>query len=476
MIDSFSALALADPLLRTLDSQGYRQPTPIQAAAIPPLLDGRDLLGIAQTGTGKTAAFALPVLQRLMGLKGAVGQKKVRVLILAPTRELAQQIFQSIGVYGSHLALRRTVVFGGAPIGKQAKILKKGVDVLVATPGRLLDLMRQDYVDIGQVCTFVLDEADRMLDMGFIHDVNTIHQAQSGKQQTIMFSATMPRTVEKLAGRLLKNPQRVKVTPKYMASERVAQKVMFVAKNNKRQLLLQMLKQTDGLKRALVFSRTKYGADNLATYLRQNGLKANALHGEKRQFVRKRILDDFKFGKGKFLIATDVVARGIDVSGLTHVVNFDVPTDPESYVHRIGRTGRAGEEGVAMALCSPEEITDLRRIEKLLGRSIEVDAAHAWHMDLSKAGFARPIRKNSKNANNRRAKTQKSKRSNRHNAKMDSGNTTKHIGDKKAHFRKSEKAQAVPSNQAIANNRPKRSKKAQPSKIKPPRPRQKNAA
>ena len=375
----FAGLELAQPLLRAISDEGYTAPTPIQAKAIPPLLDGRDLLGVAQTGTGKTAAFALPLLHRLTQNGSKLQPIKPRALILAPTRELASQIGDSLRSYSRHMALRSTVVFGGVSIKPQIKALANGVHVLVATPGRLLDLMNQGKVRLDGVETYILDEADRMLDMGFIRDVKKITAAVPRRRQTALFSATMPKSVQGLADSLLIDSVRVEVTPAASTPEKVKQRVLFVAKDKKRALLGELMVDTDK-SRVLIFTRTKHGANRVAKHLEQIGVEAAAIHGNKSQGARERALKNFRNGRLRALVATDIAARGIDVDGISHVINFDLPIEPESYVHRIGRTARAGATGIAISFCDPEECAYLAGIEKVIRHAVPVDEDHPFHL------------------------------------------------------------------------------------------------
>jgi superfamily II DNA/RNA helicase len=356
---------LAEQINRALVEQEYVTPTPIQAQAIPVLLTGRDLIGIAQTGTGKTAAFALPILNRLAKLRIPLEPKTCRVLVLSPTRELSGQIVDSFKAYGKFLHLRVALAIGGVSIGGQARALNGGVDVLVATPGRLLDLMQQNALRLKNVEVLVLDEADRMLDMGFIRDIRKIVAKLPTERQTLLFSATMPQDIAELAKQILKNPASVSVTPVSSTVERIAQRVIHVDRGAKLQQLIEILR-TENVNRVLVFSRTKHGADKVARGLTHAGISSEAIHGNKSQNNRTRTLAAFRTGEIKTLVATDIAARGIDVEGVTHVVNFDLPNEPESYVHRIGRTARAGAEGIAISLCSPDERDFLRQIEKLI--------------------------------------------------------------------------------------------------------------
>jgi ATP-dependent RNA helicase RhlE len=378
----FSGLALAQPILRAIRDEGYTTPTPIQQKSIPALLAGRDLLGVAQTGTGKTAAFALPLLHYLekntAGAPRKAQHRQPRALILAPTRELASQIGDSLRSYGRHLSLRTTTVFGGTSIRPQIRALNQGVHVLVATPGRLLDLMNQGYVRLDAIEVFVLDEADRMLDMGFIPDVKRISAKLPSRRQTVMFSATMPKSVEGLAAGLLRDPVRVEAAPAATTVEKVEQQVLFVAKDKKRALLGELL-DDQAIKRVLIFTRTKHGANRVAKHLHQRGILADAIHGNKAQNARQRALESFRSGRIRALVATDIAARGIDVDGITHVINFDVPVDPESYVHRIGRTARAGAGGMAISFCDHDERGALRDIERTIRQSLPVFSDHSFH-------------------------------------------------------------------------------------------------
>ncbi len=377
-MNDFKGLGLIEPLTRALDRDGYEKPTPIQAGAIPVLLKGRDLLGVAQTGTGKTAAFVLPMVQRLHEANAKPARKCPRALILAPTRELALQIHESVLSYARFIDIRSIVIFGGVPMPKQIKALNAGAQILVATPGRLLDLMNQDKVRLNKIETFVLDEADRMLDMGFVHDVKKVAAAVPEKRQTLLFSATMPGSVRSLADGLLTEPEYIEVTPQSTTQERVEQRVLFVPKNKKRTLLTGVM-QDDAITKVLVFTRTKHSADRVARHLDKSGVRADAIHGNKTQSARQRALKAFSSGKLRALVATDIAARGIDVDGVSHVINFDLPNEPESYVHRIGRTARGGEDGQAISFCDAEERGYLRAIEKAIQQAVEVFADHPFH-------------------------------------------------------------------------------------------------
>jgi ATP-dependent RNA helicase RhlE len=368
---SFNDLGLAEPLLRALAAASYTTPTPIQAQAIPALLDGRDMLGLAQTGTGKTAAFALPILQRLAEVKENPAPKTVRALILAPTRELAVQINDSFKTYGRNLRLRHAVILGGVSQGPQVRNLSRGVDVLIATPGRLMDLLNQRHVRLDKVTHLVLDEADRMLDMGFIRDVRKIVAMLPARRHSLLFSATMPAEVAKLAAEMLHNPVRVEVTPQVITVERVAQSVHHVSTADKR-VLLENLLQDPKLSRVIVFTRTKHRANRVAEQLEKAGIPSDAIHGNKSQNARQKALEAFRSGRARVLVATDIAARGIDVPGVTHVINYELPNEPESYVHRIGRTARAGAEGAAISFCDGEERAYLRDIERLIKQRLDV--------------------------------------------------------------------------------------------------------
>ncbi len=374
----FAGLKLAQPILRAIRDEGYSQATPIQAQSIPLLIEGHDLRGVAQTGTGKTAAFALPILHRLAENPGKPIRRQPRALILAPTRELAAQIGDSLRTYGRHLRLHTTVAFGGASIRPQIQALSRGVHILVATPGRLLDLMNQRHLLLDAVEVFVLDEADRMLDMGFITDVKKIAAAVPQKRQTVLFSATMPKTVRRLADGLLRDPVQVEVAPSATTAEKVEQRVLFVPKEKKLTLIGKLLDDKD-IERVLIFTRTKHRADRVTRQLRQNGIKADAIHGDKAQSARQRALKSFRDGRIRALVATDIAARGIDVDGITHVINFELPTDPESYVHRIGRTARGGATGIAISFCDHEERGALRDIEKTIRQRVQVIEDHPFH-------------------------------------------------------------------------------------------------
>ncbi|MDR3236278.1 MAG: DEAD/DEAH box helicase [Prevotellaceae bacterium] len=375
---SFQTLGLIKPILKAIEKEGYTIPTPIQAAAIPIVLKGLDLLGCAQTGTGKTAAFAAPILQLLSQQNPPSERKrKIRSLIVTPTRELAIQIGESVSTYGKYTALTSTVIFGGVNQAAQVNALRHGVDILVATPGRLLDLMNQKIISLSDVEIFVLDEADRMLDMGFIHDIKKLLAVLPLKKQSLFFSATMPPEIVKLSQSILHNPQKVEVTPVSSTADTIQQFIYFVDKENKLPLLIDILKNRN-IETVLVFTRTKHGADKVVRVLQKNKIKAEAIHGNKAQNARQRALSSFKDKSIRVLVATDIAARGIDVDNLQYVINFELPNIPESYVHRIGRTGRAGAEGTAYSFCNAEEKPYLKDIEKLIGKKIPVVDNHDY--------------------------------------------------------------------------------------------------
>ncbi len=372
---AFKNLNLIDPILKALALEGYTTPTPIQKQAIPLILERRDLLGCAQTGTGKTAAFSIPMIQLLSEQKQ--GKFGIKALILTPTRELAIQIDESLAAYSKFTSLKHTVIFGGVNQNPQTAALRRGVDILVATPGRLLDLINQKFVDLRQLQFFVLDEADRMLDMGFIHDVKKIIALLPAKRQTLFFSATMPPEIQVLADRLLTNPAKVEVTPPSSTVDKIDQRLYFTSKGDKPKLLKHLLETLD-VDTALVFTRTKHGADKVVKYLQKVEIEAAAIHGNKSQNQRQNALKDFKSGKLKVLVATDIAARGIDIDELAHVFNFDLPNVSETYVHRIGRTGRAGNSGVAISMCDEEQHKELKDIEKLIGKRIPEVEGHPY--------------------------------------------------------------------------------------------------
>jgi len=370
-LSSFHNFGLGDAITRALAEEKYGTPTPIQAQTIPTVMSGRDVIGIAQTGTGKTAAFALPILHRLAANPRPPARKCCRILVLSPTRELSGQILDSFRAYGRHLRIRAALAIGGVSMGAQVRSLLSGVDVLVATPGRLLDLVRSNALRLDEVECFVLDEADRMLDMGFIHDIRKVVAKLPIRRQTLMFSATMPRAIAVLAAHMLRDPVKVAVAPVASTVERVEQRVIRVDRAAKPAVLIETLRR-ETIDRVLVFTRTKHGADKVVRGLNRAGISAEAIHGNKSQNQRERVLAAFRKGEVRILVATDIAARGIDVDGVSHVVNFDLPNVPETYVHRIGRTARAGAEGIAISLCDGEEVAFLRDIEKLIRMSIPV--------------------------------------------------------------------------------------------------------
>lgn len=374
---NFQSLGLSDTLLRAVESEGYTTPTPVQQQSIPPLLDGRDVLGVAQTGTGKTAAFALPVLQ-IMERNETQGKRFIRALILSPTRELAAQIDDRFAAYSVHMDVRHRVIFGGVSQKPQVRALQRGLDILVATPGRLLDLIGQRHIDLSKVEFFVLDEADRMLDMGFIRDIEKVLKLLPNNRQNLLFSATMPKSIAKLAGSFLRDAVMVDVSPEEMTVDRIEQKIMFLRRPDKRRLLAQLI-QDHEVERGLVFTRTKHGANRLVKQLGQSNIAAVAIHGNKSQGARTKALAGFKDGSIPILVATDIASRGIDVEGITHVFNYDLPNEPESYVHRIGRTARAGRSGIAYAFCDESESGYLVGIQQLIGMEIPVDSQHPFH-------------------------------------------------------------------------------------------------
>lgn len=379
---TFENLEVSAPILSALKKQGYTTPTPIQEKSIPIVLKGGDLLACAQTGTGKTAAFSIPILQRLAANIQPGNKRKIRALIVTPTRELAIQIGESLTAYGADLSLRNTVIFGGVSQHAQVNRLNNGIDILVATPGRLLDLIAQGEISLQHIEVFVLDEADRMLDMGFIHDVKKLLKVIPDKRQSLFFSATMPPAIVELAGTILNNPDKVEVTPVSSTAEKIDQELYFVDKNNKNALLLHIL-ENPAIETALVFTRTKHGADKVAKLLVKHNIKAEAIHGNKAQNARQRALTNFKNKTIRVLVATDIAARGIDVDALAYVINFEIPNIPETYVHRIGRTGRAGLEGMAMSFCDHEEIAYLRDIEKLIKLQIPRNTDHPFPMEVA---------------------------------------------------------------------------------------------
>tara|TARA_B110000014_G_C20124054_1_gene597300 strand:- start:3063 stop:4349 length:1287 start_codon:yes stop_codon:yes gene_type:complete len=376
-MSNFESLGLSEKLLRAINLEGYTHPTPVQALGIPLLLDGKDLLGVAQTGTGKTAAFALPILQKLLQ-KNTHKKRHISALILSPTRELAAQIDQRFSVYSQFIEIRHKVIFGGVSQKPQVQSLRRGVDVLVATPGRLLDLMQQGHVDLNHIEFFVLDEADRMLDMGFIRDIKKILAILPTRRQNLLFSATMPSSIADLAKSFLNNAEMIDLSPKEITVDKIEQSVLFVRKEDKRKLIVDVVKENK-VKRGIIFTRTKHGANRLVKQLDKAGINAIAIHGNKSQGARTKALERFKQGSVPLLVATDIASRGIDVDGVTHVFNYDLPNEPESYVHRIGRTARAGKSGVAFAFCDDSESGYLVGIQRLIGKTIPVITHHGYH-------------------------------------------------------------------------------------------------
>jgi ATP-dependent RNA helicase RhlE len=376
-LKNFEKLDLIEPLQRAIAAENYRTPTAIQARAIPPLLEGRDLLGCAQTGTGKTAAFALPVLQRLEQTRER-GRRHIRAVVLAPTRELAAQIQKSFETYGRHISLESMKIYGGVSEKPQIRRLRQGVDLVVACPGRFLDLLGRGFVDLSSVECFVLDEADRMLDMGFIHDIRKIIENMPKRRQNLLFSATLPAAIKKLSNAMLHKPVRIEVEPDEPTLDAIQQSIMYVDKRDKKKLIAELLGAPE-VERAIVFTRTKHGAKRLSKRLGKAGFPSIDIHGNKSQNQRRKALDGFRRGSYDVLVATDVASRGIDVDDITHVFQFDLPDDPESYVHRIGRTGRAGRDGIAVSFCDESEAKKLRKVEKVIGQSIPADEDHQYH-------------------------------------------------------------------------------------------------
>ena len=402
---TFKELEINEPILRALTAKGYTHPTPIQAQSIPILLKGRDLLGCAQTGTGKTAAFTIPILQNIYNEIGSgKGGRKIKALIVTPTRELAIQIADNVTEYSTYTGIKNTVIFGGVKQASQVRELRRGVDVLVATPGRLLDLMNQGLISLKDIQYFVLDEADQMLDMGFIHDIKKILTKLPKKRQSLFFSATMPAAITELSGKILGNPEKVTIAPKQATAEKVDQAVYFVTKPSKPKLLIHLI-ETEKPDSLLVFSRTKHGANKIVKILSQAGITSAAIHGNKSQLQRQKALNAFKDGKLKVLIATDIAARGIDVEELELVVNYDLPNVSETYVHRIGRTGRAKASGTALSFCDREERAYLKDIQKLINQKIPVIEDHPFINDTNEGSPRNPRPKQNSNRGPRPAKT-----------------------------------------------------------------------
>ncbi|MGZ0170232.1 MAG: DEAD/DEAH box helicase [Planctomycetales bacterium] len=430
---TFAEIDLISPLRRALADEKYETPTPIQAQTIPAALSGRDVLGCAQTGTGKTAAFALPILNRLGEDQPQSKSNCPQVLVLAPTRELAIQIGDSFATYGKHLPLKHVLVYGGVSQNSQVRALNRGAQILVATPGRLIDLMNQGYIHLNHLQVFVLDEADRMLDMGFLPDLKRIIKQLPEKRQSLFFSATMPPNIVELSRQLLTNPINVNVTPEKTSVERIEQQVFYVERNSKRELLKKILQKSE-VDRAIVFSRTKRGANLLAQKLLLAGIKAAAIHGNKSQGARQRALEAFRAKQVQVLVATDVAARGIDIDGVTHVINYDIPVEPESYVHRIGRTGRAGAEGLAISFCTSDERRDLLAIEKLIGQKVPLAPGQP---------APQPISEESKAAAPQRGARRKSRQGRPGQGRSQSENTSKNSGSQRTSGHGSNEASAT---------------------------------
>jgi ATP-dependent RNA helicase RhlE len=421
----FKELGIIQPILETLEKKGYKKPTPIQEKTIPTTLQNKDIIGIAQTGTGKTAAFTIPILQQLCNNKGN-NKGKPRALILAPTRELAAQIAQNTKIYGTKLQLRQTVVYGGVGITPQIKELQKGTEILIATPGRLIDLQQQKKVDLNNIEYLVLDEADRMLDMGFLKDVNKIISSLPQKKQSLFFSATMSKGIEELTKKFLKKPTKIEIETESPAVERIEQLLFYIDQEDKRELLLDLIKQED-IKTMIIFVNAKYKADKIARLLQKNGIRADAIHGNKGQHQRTRTLKNFKQGKTKALIATDIAARGIDIDNISHVINFDLPNEIENYVHRIGRTARAGKEGIAYSFCASEDKNFLHQIEKLIKNKIP-QAEHKYHSTKAKNAkgtTAKPKPRRNNRRNNQGRRGNNNRRGQRENNNRRRGNETR---------------------------------------------------
>lgn len=436
-LGTFADFGLIEPLTLAIKETGYTVPTPIQKAAIPPLLEGRDILGCAQTGTGKTAAFALPILQNLTKKSTRREPKQARTLVLTPTRELAIQIYDNFKIYGKNLNLKYAVIYGGVGQAPQVQAVAHGVDVLVATPGRLLDLIQQKHLRLDRLEVFVLDEADRMLDMGFIHAIRQILKLLPAKRHNLFFSATMPKEIETLASTMLVEPARVEVTPVSSTAELIQQKVLFVDKSQKRDLLRHVLKDPS-MKRVIVFTRTKHGANKVVEVLVKNNISSAAIHGNKSQTARQNALENFRVGRVRVLVATDIAARGIDIDDISHVINFEIPNISESYVHRIGRTARAGASGQALSFCDAEEKAFLKDIEKVIGQSIPVDMDHPYHSQevmtsrtLSKGKAKAQIEARGSRGGGRDGHRPSSKSNNRSRQRPQGGKPS-HSGDRKS--------------------------------------------
>ncbi|WP_239497552.1 DEAD/DEAH box helicase [Bradymonas sediminis] len=420
ILENFQELDLIEPLQRAIAAENYESPSEIQAQAIPSILEGRDLLGCAQTGTGKTAAFSLPMLHILSESQNTKGRRVPRGLILSPTRELAAQICSSIETYGKFLSLRSTVIYGGVSERPQIRDLKKGVDIIVATPGRFLDLMSRGFIDLNAIEFFILDEADRMLDMGFINDIRKIINKLPKKRQNLLFSATLPSSIVQLANQMLRNPVTVEVAPETPTLDAIEQRLMFVTKADKANLMVHLLKAPD-VSRSIIFTRTKHGANRLTERLEKAGFPATAIHGNKSQAARRRALNGFRKGSYDILVATDVASRGIDVDDVTHVFNYDLPDEAESYVHRIGRTGRAGRSGVAISFCDTSEGHKLRSIEKTIAQAIPPDEEHEFHSPAAMA--SRNDRKKSSKGGGRRGNNSRGRNSRNKSRGKSGGNS-----------------------------------------------------
>ena len=425
---NFESLGLSKQLLQSVKKEGYTVPTPVQEQAIPLLLNGRDVLGVAQTGTGKTAAFALPVLQ-IMARKKILGRRNIRTLVLTPTRELAAQINERFAAYSEHLSIYHQVIFGGVSQKPQVKSLRRGIDILVATPGRLLDLIEQGFVDLGSVEFFVLDEADRMLDMGFIRDIRKVLKLLPKERQNLLFSATMPSSIADLANSFLKDAAMIDLSPEEITVERIDQSVMFVQKQDKIKLIIDIINKNQ-IKRGIIFTRTKHGANRLVKRLDRSGIDSAAIHGNKSQGARTRALAAFKNGDIPLLVATDIASRGIDIEGVTHVFNYDLPNEPESYVHRIGRTARAGKSGVAYAFCDESESGYLVGIQRLIGKEIPQFSDHSYH-------FPKAIPKPNQKPGRIKEKTKKNQ--NISNKSEDRSSSKRKFGNKHRHYRRNKR-------------------------------------
>ncbi len=413
-VKGFASLNLITPICKAVQEEQYSRPTPIQLKAIPYLLRGRDMLACAQTGTGKTAAFALPILQRLQKTAQGPRPRGIRALVLTPTRELAVQISENFEIYGRHLSLRHLVVYGGVSLNNQVRMIKRGVDILVATPGRLLDLVRQGHLKLHDVELFVLDEADRMMDMGFLPDVRTIEAKLHPDRQSMMFSATLPDEIEKLSRQFLKDPVKIVVDPPSSTVEKIDQRLLYVDRENKSALLESVL-QDETIERALVFTRTKHGANKVAKSLSKNRIRAEAFHGNKSQAARTQALEKFRSGRARVLVATDVASRGLDVDGITHVINYELPNEPASYVHRIGRTARAGATGIAISFCDAGERFFLRNIQKEIQKELDVIGGHPFPSKIS------PVRVGKKSNGGSEKKDGASKRTKRNKPSNNNG-------------------------------------------------------